>query len=96
MSDLDHAILELRTSLEIYSEENIKKLSDAEVIDFANSRIAELELENSLYNIAILNEITGSTFERWYELATEKFHELKEGEELTEEVLLGLLKTVRN
>lgn len=96
MSDLTHALSDLRTSLELYSEENIKKLSDAEIVDLANSRIAELELENSLYNIALLNEITGHDFERWYVLATDKFHELAEGEELTEEVLLKLLKSVRN
>jgi len=96
MSRLNEAISELKESLSFYAEEDISKLSEVELVDYANQWISDLEFENSLYRLAVANNITGPDFERWAALAAEKFNQLQEGEEINEEELLALVKMTQN
>lgn len=95
MGKLSEAVSRLKESLAFYTEENISKLSDDEIVDYANQWISDLEFENSLYGIAIANNIVGSEYERWSALAIERFNQLEEGDEIEEADLLALLKQVR-
>lgn len=96
MANLSEPISRLRESLSFYSDENLSGLTDAEIIDFANERLSDLEFLNSLYQIAMENNLTLAEFDRWYKLAADRFAEMKEGEEINEEELISLLKQVRS
>ncbi len=95
-SSVSGAISRLREMLGFYAQEDISKLGDADLIDYANERIGDLEFSNSLYHLALANNVSAPEFERWFSLAVEKFAELQEGEEISEEDLLDLLKEIRS
>lgn len=92
MNSLSAAISELKESLSFYAEDDISKLSEEELVNYANQWIGDLEFENSLYRLALTNNISGADFERWAALAAEKYNQLEEGQEVTEEELLALAR----
>jgi alcohol dehydrogenase class IV len=96
MSDIFDEISKLRESLSFFADENITDLSDTEIVAAANELIQDLQVKQSLYELAIAHSITGSDFERWSVLAMERLSNMREGDEVSEEDLLELLKHCRS
>ena len=96
MENLNISLENLKESLNFLTEANFANISDAELVDYAVNFIHEVVLDNSLYEIAVKNNITGSDFDRWADLAMEKLENQKEGETIEETDLIALLKDVRN
>ena len=96
MNKLSESLSGLKESLSFYTEEDISKLSETELVDYANQWISDLEFENSLYRFAIANNITGAEFEKWATLAADKYNQLQEGEEINEDELLALVNQSKN
>lgn len=96
MEQLNESLANLKESLVYLADENISEMNDAELVDYAVSFIHEVILDNSLYEIAVKNNITGNDFERWADLALDKLENQKEGETIEEHDLVALLKDVRS
>jgi alcohol dehydrogenase class IV len=96
MENLSQSIENLKESLTYLAEENISEMSEAELVDYAVSFIHDIVLDNSLYEIAVKNNITGTDFDRWADLAMDKLENQKEDETIEEHDLVALLKDVRS
>jgi len=96
MEQLSNSLENLKESLSYLAEENISEMSEAQLVDYAVDFIHEVVLDNSLYEIAVKNNITGTDFDRWAELALDKLENQKEGETIEEHDLVALLKDVRS
>ncbi len=96
MENLNNAIKSLRETLEFATEENIAEYSDTQIVEHANNTITNLEVENSLQNLALENSMSVADYQKWVVLAIDKLTSLKEGEEVSDEDLLGLLTQTNN
>jgi|GEM_PF-2845156 len=96
MEKLNNSLENLKESLKYLAEENITGMNDSELVDYAVHFIHEVVLDNSLYEIAVKNNITGTDFDRWADIAMEKLENQKEDETIEEHDLVALLKDVRN
>lgn len=91
---LASAIKRLRDTLELFAEENISEYPDDELIDYAEQRISQLELDKSLFEIAIAYGIGPELIDRWYSSAIAKLSTVGDGEELRSDQLLALLQDI--
>ena len=96
MSGLQEALSFLKENIQMMVGDEVKDLSDENLVDYATNYIASLEVENTLLFFAIEQGISGPTFERWYELANQKIASAGEDEEIGDKELLDLLKQCRD
>ena len=95
MSEIFDVVEELKSTLEFFCEDDISEYSAEQVVQYAADHISQLEVENALYRLAIEHHITGTDFDKWYDLAAAKLDKTDPGQEVNDEDLLALLKSVR-
>lgn len=95
MSEIFDVVEELKNTLEFFSEDDISEYSAEQVVQYAADHISQLEVENALYRLAIEHHITGTDFDKWYDLAAAKLDKTPDGEDVSDDELLALLRSVR-